>query len=177
MKETLIQEFEETTIDLGEVLGSFTQEEFNKVPFEGSWTAGQVAEHLFKSESNIPKVLTGNSKETSGDPFEKTGLIRSVFRDFSKKMKSPEFILPSDEPKNKDYFMEGFERTRKELRSCIHTIDLSRTFTGFTLPQIGQLTGWEWICFAVTHSRRHIRQMKNIAERLQTLQPTVDDAV
>jgi len=176
MKGTLIQEFEETTIDLGKVLSSFTQEEFNKIPFEGSWTAGQVAEHLFKSESNIPKVLTGNSKETAGDPFEKTGLIRSVFLDYTKKMKSPEFILPSAEPKNKDYFVEGFERTRKELRSCIQTIDLSRTFTDFSFPQMGQLTGWEWICFGVVHSRRHIRQMKNIAEKLQTLQRTVDDA-
>ena len=92
MKETLIQEFEETTFDLGKVLSSFSQDEFNKIPFEGSWTAGQVAEHLFKSESNIPKVLTGNSKETATDPYEKTGLIRSIFLDYSKKMKSPEFI-------------------------------------------------------------------------------------
>ncbi len=176
MKDTLIREFEETTFDLGKVLSSFTQEEFNKIPFEGSWTAGQVAEHLFKSESNIPRVLIGNSKETATDPFEKTGLIRSIFLDYSKKMKSPEFILPSDEPKNKDYFLQGFERTRKELRNCIDTIDLSKTFIDFTFPQIGQLTGWEWICFGVSHSRRHIRQMKNIAKKLKTLQKAVDDA-
>ena len=176
MKETLLQEFEETTVDLFKILSSFTQEEFNKIPFEGSWTAGQVSEHLFKSESNIPKVLAGNSKETERDPFEKTGVIRSVFLDYTKKLKSPEFILPSNEPKNKDYFIEGFERTRKELRSLIHTIDLSKTFTDFNFPQMGQLTGWEWICFAVTHSRRHIRQMNNIAERLQTAERNVGDA-
>jgi len=176
MKEILLKEFEETTTDLVKILASFTQEEFNKIPFEGSWTAGQVSEHLFKSESNIPKVLAGNSKNTERDPFEKTGVIRSVFLDYSKKMKSPEFILPSDEPKNKDHFLEGFESTRKQLRNCIQRIDLSRTFTDFNFPQMGQLTGWEWICFAVSHSRRHIRQMNNIAETLQTAGRTVDDA-
>ena len=55
MKETPIQEFEETTFDLGKVLSSFSQEEFNKIPFEGSWTAGQVAEHLFNQSPTFQR--------------------------------------------------------------------------------------------------------------------------
>ncbi len=171
MKEQLIAEFEETTKDLMPTLSLFTQEEFNKIPFEGSWTAGQVAEHLFKSESNIPKVLHGNSKETERDPLENTGIIRTVFLDFSIKLKSPEFILPSNEPKDKEELIKGFENTRKELRNLIQTEDLNRTFTDFSFPQLGQLTGWELICFAVCHSKRHIRQMKIIAEKLKATDP------
>jgi len=169
MKEKLITEFEETTKDLFETLSSFTHEEFNKIPFEGSWTAGQVAEHLFKSESNIPRVLNGNSKETERDPFEKTGIIQKVFLDYTIKMKSPESILPSDDPKDKNFFIKGFEGTRKELQNLIETKDLYRTFTDFPFPQLGEFTGWEWICFAVCHSRRHIRQMKIISEKLKAV--------
>lgn len=171
MKEQLIAELEETTKDLMATLSLFTQEEFNKIPFEGSWTAGQVAEHLFKSESNIPKVLHGNSKETKRDSFEKTGIIRTVFLDYTIKLKSPEFILPSNKPKNKEDFIKGFEGTRKELKQLIKTSDLNRTFTDFPFPQMGELTGWEWICFAVCHSKRHIRQMKIIAEKLRAVNP------
>jgi hypothetical protein len=176
MKEQLILDFNETTQELLSTISSFRQEEFNKIPFEGSWTAGQVAEHLFKSESNIPNVLKGNSKITERNPFEKTAIIESVFLDFSKKLQSPEFILPSSDPKNKEDLIKGFETTRKELRNLIETSDLTKTFTDFPFPQIGELTGWEWICFAVSHSKRHIRQLKNIAEKLKASQTQVDDA-
>jgi hypothetical protein len=169
MKEKLITEFEETTKDLFVTLSSFTQEEFNRIPFEGSWTGGQVAEHLFKSESNIPRVLQGSSKETERDPFEKASTIRTVFLDYTIKLKSPEFILPSDDPKDKNFFIKGFEETRKKLRNLIETKDLYRTFTNFPFPQLGELTGWEWICFAVCHSKRHIRQMKIISEKLKAV--------
>jgi DinB superfamily len=168
MKEKLITGLEETSKDLLATLSYFTQEEFNRVPFEGSWTAGQVAEHLFKSESNIPRVLNGNWEETERDPFEKVAAIESIFLDYTIKLQSPEFILPSDEAKDKEYFIKGFEGTRKELKRLITNSDLSRTFTDFPFPQLGRFTGWEWICFAVCHSKRHIRQMKLIAERLKT---------
>lgn len=171
MKEQLISELEETTKDLLTTLSSFTQEEINKIPFEGSWTAGQVAEHLHKSESNIPRVLQGNSKESERDPLEKAGIIRTVFLDYSTKLKSPEFILPGNQPKNKEELIKGFENTRKELRNLIQTKDLDRTFIDFSFPQLGQLTGWELICFAVCHSMRHIRQMKIIAEKLRDPDP------
>jgi hypothetical protein len=176
MKEKLILELEETTNDLLAALSLFTQATFNKIPFEGSWTAGQVAEHLFKSESNIPRVVTGNSKETKRDPFEHVHTIQKIFLDYTIKMQSPEFILPSDEEKNKDLFIKRFEGTRKELRNLTETRDLYRTFTDFPFPKIGELTGWEWICFAVCHSKRHIRQMRIIAEKLKAAGDRVDDA-
>lgn len=169
MREQLISEFEDTTKELFGTLSLFSNETFNKIPFEGSWTAGQVAEHLFKSESNIPQVLKGDSKETEEDPFEKTGIIRTVFLDYTIKLKSPEFILPSGDEKDRDVFIKGFKETRRELKPLIETLDLNRTFTNFSFPQLGNLTGWELICFVVCHSKRHIRQMKIIAEKLKTV--------
>lgn len=166
MKEQLFSEFEETTKDLFETLSLFSQEEFNKVPFEGSWTAGQVAEHLFKSESNIPRVLKGSSEETKRDAFANGDIIRQVFLDYTIKMQSPEFILPSNNEKDRDDFVNRFKETRSELKTLIETLDLNKTFTNFSFPQMGHLTGWELLCFAVCHSKRHIRQMKIIAEKL-----------
>jgi len=169
MKEQLFIEFEETTKELFEALSLFSQEEFNKIPFEGSWTAGQVAEHLFKSESNIPTVLKGSSEETKRDVFANCGIIRKVFLDYTVKMKSPEFILPSGARKDRDDFIHRFKETRRELKTQIETLDLNKTFTNFSFPQMGCLTGWELLCFVVCHSRRHIRQMKIIAEKLKAV--------
>jgi len=176
MKEQLIAGLDETTKDLSATLSSFSQEEFNRAPFEGSWSAGQVAEHLFKSESNIVRVLNGNSKPTFTDPFEKTAIIQSIFLDYSKKLQSPEFILPTNEEKLKIEFINRFEVTRKELGKLVESAELTRTFIDFPFPQVGEFTGWEWICFAVCHSKRHIRQMKIIAETLKTAEGTFDDA-
>lgn len=167
MKEQLITELEATTKDLFETLSLFTQEAFNTVPFEGSWTAGQVAEHLFKSESNLPRVLNSHAIPTERDPLEKAAMIQAIFLDYTKKFQAPEFILPSEGPKNKDHFIQTFEGSRKELHNLTETTDLTRTFTDFPFFQLGELTGWEWVCFAVCHSKRHIRQLKNIAEKLK----------
>jgi len=176
MKEQLIKDFEETTVELLSILSSFSNEQFNKIPFEGSWTAGQVAEHLFKSESNIPRVLKGASKETERDAFANTAVIQSIFLDYNKKLQSPDFILPSAEKKDKHQLIKGFEQTRNELRTLIEKADLSRTFTDFPFPQVGEFTGWEWISFAICHSMRHIRQMKIIAAKLNAAGRTVGDA-
>jgi hypothetical protein len=176
MKEQLITEFNETTKDLLATISLFTQEEFNKIPFEGSWTAGQVAEHLYKSESNIGKALNGNSATTERDPYKHIEVIQKIFLDYTRKLQSPEFIIPSSEPKNRNQFVRYFEETRKELEALMKTLDLDKTFTDFSFPQLGHLTGWECICFIVCHSKRHIRQMKNIAQRLKASQKTGDAA-
>lgn len=176
MKEQLITEFNETTHDLLATLSQFTQEAFNKIPFKGSWTAGQVAEHLYNSESNIVKALNGNSETTDRDPYKHIEVIQKVFLDYTIKLQSPEFIIPSDEPKNKNQFVRYFEETRKELETLLNTLDLDKTYTDFSFPQLGYLTGWECTSFVVCHSKRHIRQMKNIAQRLKASQKTGDAA-
>ena len=176
MKEQIIAGFNETTPDLLSTLSLFTQEEFNKIPFEGSWTPGQVAEHLYKSESNIVRALKGPSTNTERNPFEHTEIIQKIFLDYTKKLQSPAFISPSNDPKDKSQFIEYFEGTRRELKTLIGTLDLDKTFTSFSFPTLGHLTGWECICFVVCHSMRHIRQMKNIANKLKASPTEVDDA-
>ena len=53
-KKELLKQFEETEREFYNVLASFTQEQLNESPFEGSWTAAQVADHMLKSKKGIP---------------------------------------------------------------------------------------------------------------------------
>lgn len=167
MKEEILDGLKETTERLIATLYSFSKEEFNQVPFEGSWTAGQVAEHLYKGERNAITMINGNTEPTQRDPFEKVRILRSVFLDYETKRKSPAFILPTNEEKDPVFFAEGFVRSREELKAIVETKELSKLCTTYPFPQIGHLTGWEWVSFAVFHSRRHTDQMKNISEKLK----------
>ncbi|MGN6165462.1 MAG: DinB family protein [Flavisolibacter sp.] len=161
--EDFIKEFDETTKDLLDTIASFSQEEFNTIPFEGSWTAAQVTEHLLKSESRMPVLFKSKSRSTTErEPDEKTAMIKSIFLDFNSKLQSPEIILPSNELKQKEDLFNALKTTKAAIRAVIETVDLSRTFTDFPFPQLGEFTGWEWICFLTCHAKRHTRQMKNI---------------
>ncbi|MCI0716363.1 MAG: DinB family protein [Chlorobi bacterium] len=167
MDKNLLTEFEETTACLLQTLSSFTDEQFNHVPFKGSWTAGQVAEHLFKSESNAVQVLNGNTQATTDrKPDANEEAFRLSFLNFEIKFQSPGFVLPSDEPKNPEEFLKRFKKTREDIRKIIKTGDLTLTCADFSFPGMGELTRQEWLCFVNCHSIRHTRQLKNIYERL-----------
>lgn len=165
-KEEITSGFDTTMKQLVDVIDSFTYDDFNKQPFEGSWTAGQVVEHLYKSVSGIPGLLQTENIEAGRDPLEKCKVIGSIFLNFEVKLKSPDFILPSDEPKQVEFFIKGFKKTREEINNLAGQKDLSRLYTRYPFPTIGELTGWEWIFFGAAHSIRHIRQLKNIHEHL-----------
>ncbi|WP_345950375.1 DinB family protein [Mucilaginibacter sp. PAMB04274] len=65
-----ISEYEETTQQLLRLLSKFTPAQFNQVPFEGSWTAGQLAEHVLKSQSSIGELFGGSARPANRKPDE-----------------------------------------------------------------------------------------------------------
>ena len=167
-KEEIIPAFDEAIKQLIIVLTVFNEDDFNKVPFEGSWTAGQVAEHLYKSVSRIPALLVTESREAGRDAFEKCGEINAVFLNFEVKFKSPSFILPSDDRKQVSFFTSGFRKVAEDINALAGEKDLAKLYPAFPFPQLGPLTGYEWICFGVAHSIRHTRQLKNILEHMKS---------
>lgn len=159
----LLYELDKAARALLETLAGFSQAQFNKVPFAGSWTAGQVSEHLLKSIGGMPELMAGNTRPTTerkGDEHVIT--IESIFLDFDVKMKSPDFILPSEGPHDRNELLHSFRTALDEIAAKARTVDLTVTCTDFPFPGIGELTRWELISFAICHTIRHTRQMKNI---------------
>jgi uncharacterized damage-inducible protein DinB len=165
MDQDVISAYRETVDELLETIRQFPEEKINEVPFEGSWTAAQVADHIYKSQEVFPKLLAGASKETTRDTEKKKQQIKSIFLDFSNKMKSPDFIIPTDEPQNKKMLAERMDKKAKEIDASMKAHDLNRTFLDFELPGFGKFTGLEWGWFITYHTQRHIHQMKNILEK------------
>jgi hypothetical protein len=166
MTDDLIKEIKVTYSVLLQTLSRYEADEMDIIPFEGSWTAGQVAEHIIKSGSGICGFLQGPTEPTHRPIDQKVATIKSVFLDFTIKMQSPDFILPTQTSHHKDAQVNTLESIRNELLQAA-TLDLSHTCTGFELPGIGMLTRLEWLYFNCFHTQRHIRQLGNIFQALR----------
>ena len=57
MERRALDQYKYTRELLLAVLDGFKPERLNKVPFEGSWTPGQVAEHITKAQAGTPALL------------------------------------------------------------------------------------------------------------------------
>ena len=166
MTNEILGEFEGVKKGLIQTISTFNQEEFNTIPFKGSWTAGQVAEHVYKSVSSFTKGLYGKVKPTTRQPDEKVEPIKKAFLDFDTKMSSPDFILPSSGAHDKNATLNSLENTMDKITDAIKKFDLTETCLSFVPPVIGELTRLESIYFVIYHTQRHIHQLKNISQKV-----------
>ncbi|MDP4149385.1 MAG: DinB family protein [Bacteroidota bacterium] len=156
------RELEMTGKGFSEVLSLFGQQDINTVPFEGSWTAGQVAEHVLKSVSGILNVLKGKTASTERDPANKIASIKALFLNFDNKLKNPEFLTPTADPKEKGALLTALERKFSGISEVMKTEDLTLTCLEREFPGVGPLTRVEWISLVVYHTERHTHQLNNI---------------
>jgi hypothetical protein len=166
METAIVSEIAGTKGELLETFGLFNNQTLNVIPFEGSWTGGQVAEHVLKSLSGVLQNTTGEVKATDRNPEEHIKQLGDIFLDMTLKMKSPDFIIPSNDPKDKEELMTALGNTLDEINDVAGSADLNATCTGFEMPGLGALTRMEWISFAVFHTTRHTNQLKNIYKLL-----------
>jgi hypothetical protein len=162
----LLAELTHTTDALMGLLTPLSEKQLNTVPFEGSWTAGQLGDHLFKSYG-LGAVLNGKTEPTTRPVEEKTGPIKEVFLNFEIRMQSPDFIVPGTGPFDKTTLLSGLTERIHVIKDFIQpTTDLTLTCLDFAMPNAGTLTRMEWIEFMTMHTIRHVRQLKRIVAAL-----------
>jgi hypothetical protein len=169
MNKELTQHIDEAFAELETLTDSFLEPLINEVPFEGSWTPGQVADHILKSQKGVLELLYGKTAPADRDPGQFIGHLRDVFMDFSSKMTSPDFVLPSNKPLEKSRLIERIKTARVAWKEILKTHDLTLLYTDFTLPGSPPMTGIEWTHFVLYHTKRHNNQLKNIADRVNQL--------
>lgn len=165
-RQQLLHDLDQTERDFYSILAALTPGQVNTVPFEGSWTAGQVVEHILMSESGIPETVLGSTQETDRPVAQYVPVIESIFLDFTAKYQAPDFIVPSAGPHDQQQLLEAFKAERAAIREIAANEDLTLTCTDFEFPQIANLTRWEWLQFVLCHSKRHTRQLRNISEKV-----------
>jgi hypothetical protein len=166
-KEAVIQRFDTAFCNLISMLSSIDQDQFNAVPFEGSWTPGRLGEHILKSAINTPKLLNGPTIPTERVADERVAWIEEIFLNYDNKMQAPDFIVPEVREYNKTEMISTLENIRKEMIATARSLDLSEICTAFELPNSGKFTRYEWISFVAIHVTRHNHQLRNIIAKLE----------
>ena len=145
----------------------FNRQQFNRVPFGGSWTAAQVADHLLKSQWGLPEIFTGNTKPADRKPDASNGLIEGIFLDFNSKYKSPHFILPTDEPQDKEDVLARYQGKSEEIQQMAAPLNDTDICMDFAIPGADPFTRMEWLHLVACHTIRHTRQLQHIREVLE----------
>lgn len=162
-----------TKKDFDEVLNKFIGEfssidtgDINKIPFDGSWTAGELGQHIRLSVAGFSQVLNGPVKATERAPDAQIPVLKKIFLDYSSKMKSPDFIDPEKKEYDQDELAGTLQQLHTDISKSIDELDLTQTCTGFELPNMGFLTRLEAIYFVIYHTQRHTHQLENIKAEL-----------
>jgi len=167
MKKNLGEEITGTKTALLKAIDRFDQDNINTIPFEGSWTGGQVAEHVLKSAAGVLGAITGEVKPADRDPELHVKQLADIFLNFNSKLQSPDFIIPSNEPKDKQYLLAALEKTFDGIARVVESENLAMICTSFEMPVLGHMSRLEFINFTVFHTQRHIHQLDNILKHLK----------
>jgi len=158
----LFESFDDCRFNLVELVTSLSEKQINTIPFENSWNAGQVMEHVTKSNTGIAKALNIEGKPADRKPDERVEELKDMFLDFTIKFKSPEFIRPTKNSYSKETVTEDLENSVELLKEVSRNANLAESIKH---PAFGEITKLELLHFVKFHMLRHLRQLKNIAER------------
>ncbi|MET3028741.1 DinB family protein [Flavobacterium sp. UW10123] len=167
MKSAIQNTILETYTKLGDLISSFSKEEINIVPFEGSWTAGQTVQHIILACSGLTMLFAGKTEKTTREPDENVKGLDSIFLDFTTKYQSPENIKPPAIDYEKNTLLASVQKIQKDLFEAAETYDLTLTCLDAKIPGFENFTIYEWLHFAIVHTQRHTHQLKSIYEHIK----------
>jgi hypothetical protein len=158
-KEELLVSLKNIVSELLHLLNRFDGQNINSVPFEGSWTAAQVIDHITRSNLSITKAFTLKGDMINRDPAERVQELKNVFLNFNSRYESPDFILPTQEVYEKKMLIALLQRSVDKIKEVSCQADLSELINH---PAFGNITKFEILHFVLFHTQRHIHQLKKI---------------
>ncbi|MES2431295.1 MAG: DinB family protein [Bacteroidota bacterium] len=163
-KDELFVSIDDTFTQLAQLLSSLDENGINKIPYQGSWTPGQLIRHVTKSTNGMAQAMLASPKLAERDVTQNVHQLKKTFLDFSKKINSPEFIIPEDEIYNKENSLKELNQSFEKLKENANKADLNNLVEG--LP-FGPTTKFELLHFVLFHTERHLHQMRRICEGLK----------
>ena len=163
LQQELINKIENIYQDLFQLLSKFSEQEINSVRNEESWTAGQVTEHIIKSNGGIiNKLLNGTVTPISRAYDEQVDLIKKIFRS-EDKMKTALVLEPGKPPHKLDDLLKSLLQQKDDQLQTINQKDLQELSIELQFPPAPNgLTRYEWLIFMIEHTQRHNKQIESI---------------
>lgn len=159
----LLSSLADTESALTELVSLFSQQQVNMIPFENSWTAGQLADHIIKVNASASRSLLKEGILASRSADDKSPEFEKWLLNFEKKYAVPDFVKPSDNTYNKETIIGDLKKSFEQLKQAGNAQNLSEMINH---PSFGEVTKFEMIEFVKFHTQRHIHQLKKIAQAL-----------
>lgn len=141
------------------LLSPLSSEIINASPKQGSWTIGQLAQHVILATSGVPDTKS----KPAGRPYDQLEpSIKGTFLNYELKMQSPEFIAPEKRKYEREELLTALKKNKLELADIIKEKDLTELCLDMELPNWGYLTRFEWIKLITYHVERHTQQLKKL---------------
>lgn len=163
-KEELLISLEKAFSNFFLLLNEFDRQQLNTVPFENSWSAAQVADHVTKSNRSIAKALLLKGSIINRNPFGRLQELKNIFLDFSSKLKSPDFILPAEGKYEKETVTNKLLESIRKIKEAINNVELLEMINH---QAFGDITKFEILHFVVYHTQRHTYQLENICRGIK----------
>lgn len=165
-KKTLRAEAQKTLGEFTLLLSSLQDDHFHRTPFKGSWTPAQTGDHVIKFLGGVAQLKELPAEPTGRYCDDFVEALRLMFLNFDIRMNAPDFVRPADRPADKDLLTRQLSTVSEKVLHLIDEEDLTLLCKGAEFPTIGEMTRLEWIYFAIYHTQRHTRQLKNIMAHL-----------
>ncbi len=144
------------------LLEKVPEDRLNTAPFEGSWTPGQVADHVTKFLSGIAQVQK-SPQVAPGRPVDQyEPAMRAIFLDFERKATAPPNVVPGSGPFDRQQQVALLKEISAVIETHITETWLGKICAGIPFPTLAELTGLEWIYFGTYHLQRHTHQLETI---------------
>ena len=139
---------------------------------EGGWTLSQILEHLSVVESGSGRLMGRMLREVREHAVEETSsesVLNSLDR-FSLPVPSRRVVAPNfTEPVEGISIEESLQRlkaSRERLLQALESVrGLSLSVASAPHPLMGQLDGYGWLLATAQHERRHIFQIRQLANQ------------
>ena len=145
-------------------LGTIPEDIVDEVPFEGSWTIGQVAEHIIICSRGIPD---SKSQHTERAYNEKVAALRGMFSDRSQKSEADPAVYPKETSHNLPELIAQLTHNKTQLLQIAGGKNLTTLCLDMEFPFIGYLTRYEWLTFICVHTQWHLHQLTDIHRHLE----------
>ncbi len=160
----LINNITKTFDGLVNTLFKANDTDLNKIPFENSWSIGQVAEHIILCGNGIPDSKTEISTRQKD---EKVPVLKDIFLNMDEKSKADPALTPHGVTHKQEDLVNQIKAVKEKLCLIAEEKDLNDICLDMEFPTLGLLTRYEWLSFICFHTQRHTRQIENIIKHLK----------
>lgn len=166
MDKSIAAELDKAMKETISLISSANESNINKVPFKDSWTAAQTARHLIKAGSGMVEMFNTEAPKANRVADEKAAELKDILLNFDLKMDSPDFIVPEDKQYTKEELIIETDKIREETIEVLKTAQLDEIPETEDDNPLKGYTKLELLHFAVYHTQRHNRQIRNILNAL-----------